>query len=47
MRDYQQIIGGQSVEAVEGRRFDVVNPATGEVIGSVPDGTAADADLRS
>jgi len=45
MRDYQQIIGGQSVEAVEGRRFDVVNPATGEVIGSVPDGTAADADL--
>ncbi len=29
-------------EAENGDRFDVTNPATGEVVGSVPNGTAED-----
>ena len=36
-------IDGTKVEAIGGGHFDVTNPATGEVIGSVPDGGAADA----
>jgi succinate-semialdehyde dehydrogenase/glutarate-semialdehyde dehydrogenase len=36
-------IGGQWCEAASGRRFDVTDPATGEVIGEVPDGDATDA----
>ena len=30
-------IDGEWVEAVAGRRFDVLDPATGEKLGSVPD----------
>src|SRR4051812_14770792 len=37
------LIGGEFVEGT-GERIDVVNPATEEVIASVPAGTAADAD---
>jgi aldehyde dehydrogenase (NAD+) len=37
------VIGGQVVDSA-GERIDVVNPATEEVIGSVPAGTAADVD---
>ena len=37
------LIGGEFVEG-SGERIDVVNPATEEVIASVPAGTAADAD---
>jgi succinate-semialdehyde dehydrogenase / glutarate-semialdehyde dehydrogenase len=37
-------INGEWVEAASGARFDVTNPATGEVIGSVADGGAADAE---
>ena len=37
-------IDGEWVDAAEGGRFDVVNPATGEIIGTMPDGSAADAD---
>ncbi|MEM7339492.1 MAG: NAD-dependent succinate-semialdehyde dehydrogenase [Actinomycetota bacterium] len=37
-------INGEWVEASTGTRFDVINPATGEVIGDAPDGNAADAD---
>ena len=36
-------INGEWVEAQGGASFEVTNPATGEVIGSVPDGGAADA----
>ena len=36
-------IDGQWCEAASGRRFDVTDPATGEVIGDVPDGDAGDA----
>jgi succinate-semialdehyde dehydrogenase/glutarate-semialdehyde dehydrogenase len=41
-REEQLLIGGEWREATGGDRFDVTNPATGEVVGSVPDGTAAD-----
>jgi succinate-semialdehyde dehydrogenase/glutarate-semialdehyde dehydrogenase len=36
-------IDGEWVEAESGKRFEVTNPATGEVIGDVPDGDASDA----
>ncbi|GAA3507924.1 succinate-semialdehyde dehydrogenase/glutarate-semialdehyde dehydrogenase [Streptosporangium album] len=36
-------IDGNVAEASDGGRFDVLNPATGEVIASVADGTVADA----
>ncbi|RMH79193.1 MAG: NAD-dependent succinate-semialdehyde dehydrogenase [Actinomyces sp.] len=36
-------IDGAFVEALDGRRFAVTDPATGEEIGTVPDATAADA----
>ena len=36
-------INGQWVDAVDGGTFAVTNPATGDVIGSVPNGGAADA----
>lgn len=37
-------INGVWVEAASGDRFEVTNPATGEVIGDVPDGGAVDAE---
>ena len=36
-------INGQWIEAESGARFGVINPATGETIGDVPDGDGADA----
>ena len=36
-------IGGKDVPAADGRRFDVLDPATGEVIASVPDADTDDA----
>ena len=36
-------INGQWVDAIDGGTFAVTNPATGEVIGNMPDGGAADA----
>lgn len=41
-RDEQLLIGGSWREATSGERFDVTNPATGEVVGSVPNGSAED-----
>jgi succinate-semialdehyde dehydrogenase/glutarate-semialdehyde dehydrogenase len=38
----QLLIGGEWVEAVGGGRFDVTDPASGEVVGSVPDAGQAD-----
>ncbi|HXE58201.1 MAG TPA: aldehyde dehydrogenase family protein [Gemmatimonadales bacterium] len=37
-------IGGEFVPSASGRRFDVVNPATEEVLASVAEGDAADVD---
>jgi succinate-semialdehyde dehydrogenase / glutarate-semialdehyde dehydrogenase len=36
------LIGGEWVEAGDGARFDVTDPATGEVVGSVPNAGASD-----
>ena len=36
-------INGEWLDAASGRTFEVTNPATGEVLGSVPDGDAVDA----
>jgi succinate-semialdehyde dehydrogenase / glutarate-semialdehyde dehydrogenase len=41
-KDERLLVGGEWVEAGSGERFDVTNPATGEVVGSVPDGSAED-----
>jgi succinate-semialdehyde dehydrogenase/glutarate-semialdehyde dehydrogenase len=38
----KMLIDGNMVDSVSGETFDVLNPATGEVIDSVPKGTAAD-----
>jgi succinate-semialdehyde dehydrogenase/glutarate-semialdehyde dehydrogenase len=41
-KDEQLLIGGRWVGAESEERFDVTNPATGEVVGTVPDGSRAD-----
>ena len=38
----QLLIAGEWAESESGARFDVRNPATGEVVGSMPDATATD-----
>jgi phenylacetaldehyde dehydrogenase len=38
------LIGGERVDAASGERFDVLNPATGELLATVPAGAAADVD---
>jgi succinate-semialdehyde dehydrogenase / glutarate-semialdehyde dehydrogenase len=43
--DEQLLIGGRWVEATGGTRFDVTDPATGDVVGSVPD--AGQEDVRA
>src|SRR3954447_17180552 len=40
----RNLVGGELVEGVEGATREIVNPATGEVIAHVPEGTAADVD---
>ncbi len=42
--DNVQLIGGEWVPAASGETIEVINPATREVIGRVPRGTAADVD---
>ncbi|HYM53373.1 MAG TPA: aldehyde dehydrogenase family protein [Candidatus Dormibacteraeota bacterium] len=44
VRDVQMIIGGEQVAAADGQTFDVVNPATGELIARAPLGGKADVD---
>jgi aldehyde dehydrogenase (NAD+) len=39
---YQMLIGGEWVDAEGDRRFDSLNPATGEVWASIPDASEAD-----
>ena len=43
VRDYAMYIGGAWVESESGSRLEATSPSTGERIGSVPDGTRADA----
>jgi succinate-semialdehyde dehydrogenase/glutarate-semialdehyde dehydrogenase len=40
----KMIIGGKKVDSVSGETFDVIEPATGQVIDSVPRGTKEDID---
>ncbi|MHB1345605.1 MAG: gamma-aminobutyraldehyde dehydrogenase [Thermoleophilia bacterium] len=42
--DYDMIVGGEEVGSSSGKRSEVIDPATEEVVGSVPLGTAADVD---
>jgi 1-pyrroline dehydrogenase len=41
-RTFRNFVGGELVDGVEGAIRDVLNPATGEVIASVPDGSIDD-----
>ena len=41
--DYSMLIGGAWVESESGGRFAAESPATGETIGTVPEGTREDA----
>ncbi|MBP2328193.1 acyl-CoA reductase-like NAD-dependent aldehyde dehydrogenase [Kibdelosporangium banguiense] len=36
MENYRNFVGGEYVDAVDGRRADLVDPSTGEVFGSAP-----------
>src|SRR5687768_10680602 len=40
----RMVIGGKSVEAVDGQAFDVIDPSTGKAFSQVPRGSAADID---
>ncbi len=41
---YQNFVGGEWVDAVEGGTAEILNPATGEAIAEVPQGTQGDVD---
>lgn len=41
---YQNFVGGQWVDAVEGATTEIINPASGEAIGEVSQGLAGDVD---
>jgi phenylacetaldehyde dehydrogenase len=43
-REHGLLIGGEEVEASDGERFDIVNPASGETIATAPRGDADDVD---
>jgi betaine-aldehyde dehydrogenase/aminobutyraldehyde dehydrogenase len=40
--EFRNLVGGELVDGVDGATRDILNPATGEVIGRVPDGARAD-----
>jgi len=44
MKTYQMLIGGEWVSAAAGKTFDVMNPATDEVVAKVPEAGPADVD---
>ncbi|MEX0768021.1 MAG: aldehyde dehydrogenase family protein, partial [Microthrixaceae bacterium] len=45
MHNFEQLyIGGEWVNPAGTNRFEVINPATEELIGSTPEGSAADID---
>jgi len=41
--DYSMVIGGEWVESESGARFEATSPATGENLGTLPEGTREDA----
>jgi betaine-aldehyde dehydrogenase len=41
---HRNLVGGEWVDAVEGGAAEIINPATGETIAEVPNGSAADVD---
>src|SRR3954451_22633356 len=43
-RTVQNFVNGESLDAKDGRRTDLVDPSTGDVFGSAPLSTAADVD---
>jgi acyl-CoA reductase-like NAD-dependent aldehyde dehydrogenase len=43
-RDYGMVVGGAWVESESGARFEATSPATGETLGTVPEGTREDAE---
>jgi 1-pyrroline dehydrogenase len=44
VQQLQNLVGGEWVDAVEGGTAEIINPATGETIAEVPEGTQADVD---
>jgi succinate-semialdehyde dehydrogenase/glutarate-semialdehyde dehydrogenase len=42
-RDYEMVVGGAWAESESGARMEATSPGTGETIGTVPEGTRADA----
>jgi 1-pyrroline dehydrogenase len=44
VQQFQNFVGGEWVDAAEGGTAEIVNPATGETIAEVPEGTQADVD---
>ena len=44
MQTYRMLVDGEWVESKSGKSFDVMNPATDEVLAKVPEGGAADVD---
>jgi 1-pyrroline dehydrogenase len=44
VQQLQNLVGGEFVDAVEGGTAEIINPATGETIAEVPEGTQADVD---
>jgi betaine-aldehyde dehydrogenase len=48
-RDLHNFVGGQAVEPVSGRRSELVNPSTGEILGTAPvsDGQDVDSAFRA
>ena len=41
--DYSMVVGGEWVESESGARFEATSPATGESLGTLPEGTREDA----
>jgi acyl-CoA reductase-like NAD-dependent aldehyde dehydrogenase len=44
VHDYSMVVGGAWAESESGGRTEATSPATGEVLGTVPEGTRADAE---
>ena len=44
LRSFHNLVGGELVDAVDGGTREILNPADGNVIGRVPEGTRADVD---
>ena len=43
-QQFQNFVGGEWVDAAQGGTAEIINPATGETIAEVPEGTEADVD---